>query len=430
MRNTKYLELSPEEALTMCGESEGLENVSLHWEESGAAMPDDVPSFLQESEWRESREWGGLADEDDDIIRHVTEKIVQSPALLRLAWHCYWRLYLVPEPCPPSGWPEFRSILGDDCGVFRLLMALGAIPLMRRWHRTLGIPEGISRNTALQIRSYCDCTYRPAHNGHPGVFPGPMGWMRHYSRERYFRIGRLEFWLAPYKWSEQVFRNRRTGQVAAFAAEGMRFNSDGRVFAKADHYVDGEGWTASFCRTDTHVTGYLLDPNGYGSPRQVTLPFDQWDCRLEKGVMTLQMHIPAGGAMTPEACRDSFVQARAFFAEYFPNEPAVAITCGSWIFSPLLQKCLPDDTNLVRFQHELFLVPSPANGSDGLWFVFLEHGQPDFNTWPRQTRVQRAILEYLEQGHIWGAGRMFFLLEDTARFGQEIYRKAGLPSAE
>ncbi len=132
--------------------------------------------------------------------------------------------------------------------------------------------------------------------------------------------------------------------------------------------------------------------------------------------------------MTPEACRESIHMAKSFFKKHFPGEPAVAITCGSWIFSPQLQKCLAESSNLVAFQRELFLVPSAANGADGLWFVYLRRGQPDFETWPRRTSVQRAILEYLEKGHIWGAGRMFFLLDDADRFGQQVYRSTWPPT--
>ena len=144
--------------------------------------------------------------------------------------------------------------------------------------------------------------------------------------------------------------------------------------------------------------------------------------------MTLQLHIPFGGSMTLDACRESIQRAKRFFEEHFPDEPAVAITCGSWIFSPQLEDCLPETSNLIAFQRELFLVPSAAHGADGLWFVFLRRGLPDFNTWPRDTSVQRAILEYLEEGHVWGSGRMLFLLDDASRFGQQVYRSSWPPS--
>lgn len=429
MRQDDKRNMSPQDALTACGESEGLEDIARFWDESAAAMPGGLPCFLEESQWRACREWTGFAPGMDAILRRTVDKIAQSPALRRLAWHGYWRVFLAPDACPPTGWPDFTAALGDDGGVFYLLIGLGFIPLVRQWHAKLGIPEDITRETVSAARCCCDDTHRNARNGLPGMLQGQLGWMRHYTRERYFRIGRLEYWLAPYTWTEQVFRNRHTGEVVALAAHGTRFSAEGRVFGDAGNYRNGDGWTASFERPQTHVTGHLLHPNGYGTTHKVTLSLDDWECLLEKGVTTLQMHIPFGGHMPPDACRDSVTRAKALFARHFPDEPAVAITCGSWIFSPQLQACLPDTSNLVRFQRELFLVPSPAHGSDGLWFVFLERGLPDFRTWPRKTRVQRAILDYLEQGHVWGAGRMFFLLDDVPRFGQQVYRAAWPPSA-
>jgi len=422
MQQGDLLTMSPQDALNSCGESEGLDNVAQFWEESGRAMPGERPRFLEESEWRESREWAGIDEEIDAILRRTADKIVESSASLRLAWHCYWRVFLASDACPPSGWPEFNKALGDDGGVFYLLVGLGFIPLIRQWHAQLGIPEETTRETAAVVRSGCDHAYRRAHNGLPGTFQLQIGWMRHYTRERYVRIGRFEYWLAPHSWADPVFRSRQSGQVVALAAPGTRFSAAGRIFRDAAQYKDAEGWTTSLERTSTHVSGYLLHPDGRGTPHQVTLSLDEWECQLKKGVMTLQMHIPDGGGMTPDACRDSITRSKAFFGRYFPDEPAVAIISDSWIFSPLLQKCLPETTNLVWFQRELYLLPSAAEGSDGLWNVFLKDGPPDFKTWPRETSLQRAILDYLEDGPLWGGGRMFFLLDDVPRFGQDVYR--------
>ena len=422
MRYEETLALSPQEALRACGESEGLEDVARFWEESGRAMPRGLPGFLDEAEWRVSREWAGLGAEMDAVLRRSAERIARSPALLRLAWHCYWRIFLTPEACPPHGWPEFRAMLGDDGGVFRILVGLGYIPLTRQWHAHLGIPEATTHETVATLRQACDNVYRKAHEGLPGLFELQLGWLRHYTRERYVRIGRFEYWLAPHEWHDPVYRNRRTGRVVALAADGTRFSAEGRVFSEPAQYVDGEGWTATLERTDTHIAGYPLHPDGYGVPDPIRLALDEWACVLVEGTTTLQMHIPSGGGMTPEASRDSVTRARAFFAHHFPDEPAAAITSSSWIFSPLLQECLPETANLVRFQRELYLLPSPADGTNGLWFVFLKHGPPDFETWPRETSVQRAILDYLADGPLWGAGRMILLLEDVPRFGGQVYR--------
>jgi hypothetical protein len=426
MNFTSIASISPEQALKACAETLEPANLSKFWKESASIDPSEIFHFLDTPQWRESREWGGIDAELDEALDRTAKRIKQSPELLRLFWHCYWRIYLAPEPCPPADWPDFTRFLDDDGGFFYLLVSLAAVPLIRKWHADLGIPEDITRHTAGQV--YWRVHVHESIHGRPGVEKGQLGWIRHYTRERYFRIGRLEYWLAPYKWPEQVFRHRETGDVITFAANGTRFNSEGRIFGNPENYQEGEGWTSTCVRSQEYVEGHLLHPDGYGSTKHVRLSLKDWECLLEEEVMTLQLHIPFGGGMTPEACRESIHLAKAFFEKHFPEEPAVAITCGSWIFSPQLQQCLPETSNLVAFQRELFLVPSAAHGADGLWFVFLKKGYPDLETWPRETSVQRAILEYLEKGHFWGAGRMFYLLDDAPRYGQQVYRSTWPPS--
>jgi hypothetical protein len=419
--------LSPEQVLRACSESPESDDFEKFWEDSASIDPTELLHFLDPDQWREAREWGGIDGGLDEALGRTASRISQTPELFRLFWHCHWRIYLAPEPSPPTDWPRLTRMLGDDGGIFYLLVGLAAIPLIRSWHRKLGIPEDITRDTTAQV--HWRVHIHQSIHGRPGVEKSQLGWIRHYTRERYFRIGRLEYWLAPYKGAEEVFRNRETGEVVAFAGEGTRFNSEGRVFRDPEHYQSEEGWTSTYVRTAEYVEGHLLHPEGYGVPESVKFSLRDWECLLEENVMTLQLHIPFGGGMTLDACRDSIEQAKTFFEMHFPDEPAAAITCGSWIFGPQLQECLSETSNLVAFQRELFLVPSAASGADGLWFVFLRRGLPDFETWPRETSVQRAILEYLEQGHIWGAGRMFYLLDDAPSFGQQTYRSSWPPSA-
>ncbi len=419
-------DLSPERVLSACDEGLESKDVAKFWEDSLASDPVEIFRFLSPAQWQEAREWGGIDRELDEALNRTASRIRQTPELFRLFWHCYWRVYLAPEPSPPNNWPSLTRMLGDDGGIFYLLVGLAAIPLIRRWHHSLAIPEEITRDTTAQV--HWRVHVHQSIHGRPGVETSQLGWLLHYTCERYFRIGRLEYWLAPYKGGEEVFRHRESGEVVAFAGEGTRFSSDGRVFRDSENYQSDEGWTSTYVRTAEYAEGHLLHPDGHGVPESVRLSLLDWECVLEEDVMTLQLHIPFGGGMTLDACRESILRAKTFFTTHFPDEPAAAITCGSWIFGPQLQKCLSETSNLVAFQRELYLVPLATSGADGLWFVFLKRGLPDFETWPRETSVQRAILEYLEQGHIWAAGRMFYLLDDAPSFGQQVYRSAWPPS--
>ena len=54
--------------------------------------------------------------------------------------------------------------------------------------------------------------------------------------------------------------------------------------------------------------------------------------------------------------------------------------------------------------------------TSGLWFLFLQEVF-DAATAPRDTSLQRAVLDYLAAGHTWRGGGMFFLVEHLDRFG-------------
>lgn len=53
-------------------------------------------------------------------------------------------------------------------------------------------------------------------------------------------------------------------------------------------------------------------------------------------------------------------------------------------------------------------------GDDGLFFIFCR-GYDDWTQAPRETRLQRALLDLY-------CGGMVFLREDLGRFGEQVYR--------
>jgi hypothetical protein len=401
--------------------------VSLSWDESQAVLPQDIPA-LQDGNWRAWRETCSFGEEIDAPLARTAQAIRGNEALSRLFWHLYWRVYLAPTPQGPSGWPELEHALGDDRGVFYLLAALAVVPRLHANYERLGFPPEAARHTCQQVRCYCDGAYRLGNDGRPGVYQGPLGWLRHYTERRYVRLGRLEYWLDPTPQNYTVFRHRRTGSVVALAAPGIRFDAEGYIHTNPDRYVADEGWTTTFSMDGTQASGYLLDPRGMGRNQHVTLPLSDWECVLRKGDPVLQMHIPSGGGMSPDICRESLTMARDFFRSHCPDENVRAVTCASWIFSNLLEQILPEDANLNCFLRELYLEPRPASGNDGLWFVFLQQGTIDPATAPRTTSLQRRILSFLENGGRWRHGGMFYLLDDLDRFGSNVYRANWSPA--
>ena len=152
---------------------------------------------------------------------------------------------------------------------------------------------------------------------------------------------------------------------------------------------------------------------GLDTYQWMTLPFSgnlYWLGRLQFNLVqradswALSTHIPEIGPLTPASVDDSFAQAAAFFAQYFPDFPATRFHCGSWLLDPQLAEVLKPDSNIVRFQQRWALEGEPHPGdADAIYFVFRKRGAPDRSTLPRETSLQRAILDKLDAGGHWNS---------------------------
>ena len=386
------------------------------WDTSAAAYSPDRLRFLMPEVWRASRAWCGLDAGLDPGLNAVASRVRSAPALTRLAWHYYWRTYEDENRNFQPG-PRLERALGHDAGLFYVLVALDWVPRLRAWHRSLGIPEAITRNTARQIGGYLD-NYRRAHGGKPGLFTSQLGWLRNYLLHRYVRVGRFEFWARRFDGEVEVFRETRTGATVALAAAGIPVDAKG--YRTGGDAAAPAGWTTAFERTAAAVTGNPVSPRGRILRRGVTLRLDGWRRLLGRDDPYLDMHIPSGGGMSLEVALASFREGIEFFQRHFPADAPAAIVCKSWVFGPQAEEVLPPDSNLVRLAREVYLYPNPWIDR-ALWFVFL---QPTFDpaTAPRDTSLQRALHAFLSKGGLWRSGNMFVLAADVERLGNQLYR--------
>lgn len=121
------------------------------------------------------------------------------------------------------------------------------------------------------------------------------------------------------------------------------------------------------------------------------------------GPRCLQLHIPDHcGPLSPEACDRALARARGFFARHFPGEPYPAACVFSWLLDPQLGRYLPADSNIVRFQQRFTPLRSPGEPEDDnpLRYVFGDAGQP-LDSLPRDTPLQRALIDHLRAGGHW-----------------------------
>jgi hypothetical protein len=412
------------DVLKELGVSEAEEALAPHWEESEASYPVGGPRFLQADTIKALREFSGLAPESEEHLLRAARTILASPALSHLAWHCARLLYdcLDYSANEMRKWPILDAAMGEDSGLFWLLVMLEAIPRMRAKHEARGIPEIVSRQTCTHFTESARI-YREHHEGRWGVLPRVLFWLRNHNAGELCCLGRMEYMVKPYAGHAHVYRNWETDEVVALAGDGATFTEQG--FWETS--PTGPTWTATLRVTKDHIIGYPMAPTGVAIHQEIALPANTWREVLKAGHYVLDTHIPAGGNMTPEACRDTMQQALDFFPKYFPERPFVGFACGSWILNPELEWIYRPDSNMVLWQRELYLYPIPSGPRVGLYFIF---GQDDIDpaTAPRDTSLRRAIADHLAKGGQLRAGGMFFLREDMDKFGTQFYRSQWPPS--
>lgn len=420
--------LSVVDCLNIMGVADAAGVVAPGWEESQPSCPAGGLFFLQPDFWREGRQAAGLPESLEPVLGRTAAAVEAAPHLRRYAWHIYWRVYeKTPMAAVDNSWPEPPE-LGEDRGVLALLIALVLVPRLRAYHASLGLPAWATRDTLLQLRHFCDDNYRRDHAGRPGMFFSQMSWCRAYLNHPYVRLGRLEYCLQASPLRDLIYRQKNGLGRVLLAEAGRRFTPDGMAFADPAEYDGVSGcWTSELSLGLENVVGHPCSPEGHACRQPIRLALREWEPVCPPGADCLRMHIPPGGEMSPERCRDSLLLARSFFSRYFPERQVAAVSCGSWIFNPGLRKILPAGSNLLRFQEELYLYPTPSGPWDGLWFIYLRSGRPDA-TFPLQTSLQKRVYEAIARGDRWRCGGMFILCEDLERFGTRFYRRQWPPA--
>jgi hypothetical protein len=133
---------------------------------------------------------------------------------------------------------------------------------------------------------------------------------------------------------------------------------------------------------------------------------------LEPADLALRIHVPDFmGPLSPEAVDRSLALAREFFARHYPEERHAVATCDSWLLDPQLKRYLPEDSNIVRFQQRFRAGRPPAEPEDTepVRFVFGTTDIP-LDRLPRDTVVQRTVVDHLRRGGHWYVGHGWFAL--------------------
>lgn len=404
-------------------------------------------------------EYGSLASLDAGTIEELTgvaRSVRRNPALAHLLWHEH-RLFCDLGPAPPArrdrplrrwrfrhsaspgakrtrpsvpfldeehdpaGFPELVDTAIEGAPALNLLIALSAVPGAQSLYEQRRIPSPILRDTLSDFAVWL--RYYRERLGYAGINVGTLSWLRFHLRGRLFRLGRLQFMQGAFTRDLTVYRSTSTAELRALAADGLTVDGEGLLlFGPEEAGAGEEAWTTRRSVDEEAVYGNPVDPNGRIAREELRLPFEEWTPVLQERTPVLEMHIPEGGAMSPEACASSVLRAVEFFRDHFPERAFAGFTCESWFLGRELLDLLSAGSNMRAFADGLSLYPCLGSDADVVARLFGPSAlQSSPSAWPRETSLQRAAMERLV-----GGGRLRpgggFLLEEDLPWGRHRYR--------
>ncbi len=385
------------------------------WDESQAGFSEANVHFLSPAFVDGACRRIGLSCEVRNAILAALPSTAALPALRRLAWHLYRRLYERPGLLSEDvrAWPLLPPGTFEGSDMFLAYLFLAGVPRLARIYRKRGIPAAVLRDTLsdleLWIREHRRNTGRWGFSEHK--------WLIHHLAANLFRLGRLQFQFGTFRYPYVAFRQTGSNPILLLAEAGLHISATGLP----DPTQEGFPSTLEFDARS--VTGFPVDPAGTIRRRTTTLPLDVWHIGLTRGDPVLNIHIPAGQPMAFEACGESFRRAVEFFPRHFPERPFRAFVCGSWALDPQLAEYLDESSNLVRFMREVYLFPLPGSGGDQIERRVLGAPLGQLDHVPAETSLQRAVVAHLRNGRKWRSGGCILFPEDLA-WGKSVYGSA------
>lgn len=342
-----------------------------------------------------------LAKIPDDLQKDLLDfaiEINNSSTLKLLAWHLH-RLYCVlPEF---KAFPDHIDLTGSKTGILYLIIFFSFYGPLKNHIALNNLPDYLADRAMERLTPLLG--YRGIHYpGEKGLQGKALGYVLNYQKYSCFRIGRFDFILAmvPGNYPE-LFRERKTGAYKMLCRANWNIGDDGKLHNLAEEPFQ----LTEFIESENSCTGRVIDPvSGIITSETETVDLKEYERILAPGSLVLQMHIPGGGGMTPEVCKESFMEAKKFFAEYFPDHPIAAIGCISWILNPAWRKYLPE-SNLAKFQRATLAFPFPPVAKSGLYFIF-GRDDDDKSKYTPVNSMQQAMMKAWQAEELCSAGML------------------------
>lgn len=183
--------------------------------------------------------------------------------------------------------------------------------------------------------------------------------------------------------------------------------------------LDDLKWKAIECHNVYGIWGTFVAPwfSGFFNLTRFTLgrlqyelvPFPKEIPFLEKRTSDVEVaintHIPSSGKLDHKECIFSYKKAAVFWNKYFQVENPVFI-CNSWLLYPELERLLPYESNILKFQRDYLIYESSQDiKGEELWRIFAQEYDGSPERLIEKTSLQRACKRWLMDGKVLGTSK-------------------------
>ena len=394
-------------------------NLKKEWNKSEGLL--DTTNVLSMKFISKNAKLAGIDNETIVYIIEFAKKINNNPSLKRLFIHMHYMFFISPDYIKniANNSLKMENILKEKGFSYNLLLALSGVNVCKQYFNSLSMPKDVSEGAIKDISLWV--THFKNNLGVTGLNTRMLLWECGLLKGKLYRLGRLQFNIRPFKGEIIVFRKKGTNQVQALVNDGIAINSSGQ-FDGVNGVFDKTGaWTSKLLCNEQQIIGNPVSSLGYIQHETICLKRNEWDEVLTTGDLILDTHIPAGGNFNVQSCGESLNYAIKFFAKHFPEKTFKGLACHSWFLDNQYEKILPENSNIIKFQRELYLYPINEGGEDSYWRIFGENGMKGgIKKAPRNNSMQKAVAEFIEKGGKLRAGGGFFLKDDIP-WGNQVY---------
>ena len=294
-----------------------------------------------------------------------------NPHLVRLHNELVARANLAsPRHLPALAWlPQghfpkvINNFSGSETAMLYLLLYLDGVPGLVLQHQQRGIPEDVTRSTLSDIgiwaRAYKTNGLSPVHLRSSSAEASStsswglsnLSWPMLSLTGQILRIGRLQHKSGRFDAPFTAYRHQVTGAVTMVAAEpGIGFDDKGLRVQKGHE----PAWVSVHDQQNTILVATKISPTGMAERDTVALDLREWRVALQQHDPILEIHIPEGGSMDMDACREGLQRTVREYSSWSPGQEAwMGFTCSSWMLDPHYAELLPPTSNIVRLQREM-----------------------------------------------------------------------------